>query len=60
MLKVVATLALSSLLGWLVSAFITQKFPLGALMIFPMSLVVAVHMFGKLEGEDGLLELARS
>lgn len=53
MLTVVATLALASFIGWSVCAFITQWFPLGALLIFPVSLLVAVHLFGRLEGEEG-------
>ena len=57
MLTVVATLALSSFIGWFVSALITQKFPLGAVLILPLSLAVGIHL---LEGEDGLLQLARS
>lgn len=60
MLTVVATLALASFIGWLVSALITQKFPLGAVLILPLSLAVGIHLFGKLKGEDGLLQLARS
>jgi len=60
MLTVVATLASASFIGWLVSALITQKFPLGAVLILPLSLVMGIHLFGKLEGEDGLLQLARS
>ncbi|GAB5030831.1 Hypothetical protein NocV09_00401070 [Nannochloropsis oceanica] len=60
MLTVVATLALASFIGWLVSALITQKFSLGAVLILPLSLAMGIHLFGKLEGEDGLLQLARS
>lgn len=60
MLAVVATLASASFIGWLVSALITQKFSLGAVLILPLSLAMGIHLFGKLEGEDGLLQLARS
>lgn len=60
MLTVVATLALASFTGWLVSALITQRFPWGAVLILPLSLVLGIYGFSKLEGEDGLLQLARS
>lgn len=60
MLTIVATLALASLIGWLISALLTHRFQLGAVLILPLSVMAGIYLFGKLEGEDGLLSLAWS
>lgn len=54
------TTATSSFVGWLACALITQEFPLGAVLILPVSLVAGIYIFPH-SGEGGsLLELVWS
>lgn len=55
-----ATTATSSFIGWLVCAILTQRFQLGAVLILPVSLLVAISIFKHSGEEGGLLELAWS
>lgn len=52
--------ATASFLGWLACALLTQRFPLGAVLILPASLIVAIPLFRRSGEEGGLLELAWS